>query len=75
MVMVIGATNRLFELDVVLRRLPRRLFVDLPEKERRGILKILLRGGNVELDVEKIRNFFGTNPKYAPSPFLKITPN
>ncbi|KAF2689518.1 AAA-domain-containing protein [Lentithecium fluviatile CBS 122367] len=55
-VFVMVATNRPFDLDdAVIRRLPRRLLVDLPtQKDRHEILKIHLRGeqldGSVDLE-------------------------
>lgn len=70
-VIVIGATNRPFDLDdAVLRRLPRRLLVDLPgEKEREAILKILLRDESLAPDLDlatlakKTESFSGSDLK------------
>lgn len=70
-IIVIGATNRPFDLDdAILRRLPRRLLVDLPgEPEREGILKILLRGEPLAADVDlkvlahKTESFSGSDLK------------
>ncbi|WVQ83506.1 hypothetical protein IAT38_005647 [Cryptococcus sp. DSM 104549] len=71
-VVVVGATNRPFDLDdAVLRRLPRRLLVDLPGLEgRRAILQILLRdetlGEDVDLDriAKETDGFSGSDLKH-----------
>ncbi|KAG8712790.1 hypothetical protein FRC08_014106 [Ceratobasidium sp. 394] len=71
-VIVIGATNRPFDIDdAVLRRLPCRLLVDLPgERAREEILKIMLRDDKLGPDVsiselaKKTDRFSGSDLKH-----------
>ncbi|KAG8688560.1 hypothetical protein FRC11_005215, partial [Ceratobasidium sp. 423] len=72
-VFVIGATNRPFDLDdAIIRRLPCRILVDLPQKDgREAILRILLKDELLEPDVDLenlaslTSNFSGSDLKHV----------
>jgi SpoVK/Ycf46/Vps4 family AAA+-type ATPase len=70
-VVVIGSTNRPFDLDeAVLRRMPRRILVDLPDlKTREAILKVSLSKNRLAQDVNltavalKLEGYTGSDIK------------
>eukprot|EP01060_Flectonema_neradi_P029555 TRINITY_DN4105_c1_g3_i1.p1 TRINITY_DN4105_c1_g3~~TRINITY_DN4105_c1_g3_i1.p1 ORF type:complete len:907 (+),score=175.22 TRINITY_DN4105_c1_g3_i1:486-3206(+) len=70
-IVVIGATNRPQDLDeAILRRLPKRLLVDLPDKScREDILKVLLKNENLcstvdlPLVAQRTQGFSGSDLK------------
>lgn len=71
---IMVATNRPFDLDdAVLRRLPRRLLIDLPsENDRLEILKIHLRGEVLAEDVN-LANMASKTPFYSGSDLKNLS--
>ncbi|KND00306.1 uncharacterized protein SPPG_04631 [Spizellomyces punctatus DAOM BR117] len=55
-ILIMGATNRPFDLDdAILRRMPRRVLVDLPNEEQRAkIINLHLRGEDVDASLDVV---------------------
>lgn len=70
---IMVATNRPFDLDdAVLRRLPRKILVDLPlENDRHSILKLLLRGETVDTSVS-LEHYAEKTPYYSGSDLKNV---
>lgn len=70
---VMVATNRPFDLDdAVLRRLPRKILVDLPtQADRAAILRLLLRGEKLEEDVS-VEEYAQRTPYYSGSDLKSV---
>lgn len=73
-VFVMVATNRPFDLDdAVIRRLPRRLLVDLPtEKDRAAILKTHLRGEQLDSSID-LSEIASRTPFYSGSDLKNLS--
>eukprot|EP01059_Diplonema_ambulator_P003081 TRINITY_DN1271_c0_g1_i2.p1 TRINITY_DN1271_c0_g1~~TRINITY_DN1271_c0_g1_i2.p1 ORF type:complete len:468 (+),score=136.47 TRINITY_DN1271_c0_g1_i2:28-1404(+) len=55
-ILILGATNRPFELDdAALRRMPKRVYIPLPDKEtRKGLIASKLKGEKATLDISAL---------------------
>ncbi|KAI9094864.1 P-loop containing nucleoside triphosphate hydrolase protein [Phlyctochytrium arcticum] len=72
-IVIMGATNRPFDLDdAILRRLPRRVMVDLPTEEQRAkIIELHLRGEEVDSTVS-LKSLAKQTPSYSGSDLKNV---